>query len=55
VRNTIDLPYAMPAVGGMAKIDTIEIRERHDGLGRAVMVFDGFQHHGLRLKARNPE
>jgi hypothetical protein len=39
----------------MTKIETIKMRERHDGLGRAVAMLDGFQLHGSRLETWNPE
>lgn len=55
VRGATDLPYAMPAVGGMTKIETVELSKRHDGLGRAGAMLHGEQHHGSRLKIRNPE
>lgn len=55
MRDAIDLPDAVPAVCGMAKINPIETSERHDGLGRALAVFDGLQLHGSRLERRNPE
>mgnify|MGYP006994438585 CR=1 FL=1 len=55
MRDTIDLPDAVPAVRGMAKIDTIETGERHDGLGRAGAMFGGLQLDGSRLERRDPE
>lgn len=55
MRDAIDLPDAMPAVRGIAKIETIETRERHDRLGRAFPVLHGQQRHGSRLERRNPE
>ncbi len=55
VRGAIDLPDAMPAVRGMTKIEAIEMRERHDRLGRAFLVLHRQQRHGSRLETWNPE
>ena len=55
MRDAIDFPDAVPAVYGMSKIDTIETSECHDGLCRAVAVFDRLQLDSSRLERRNPE
>lgn len=53
--HAIDLPQAMPAIIGLSQIEVIEMSERDDGFGRAILVIGGRQADGLWLKAWNPE
>lgn len=53
--HAIDLPQAMPAIIGPSQVEVIEMSERDDGFGRAILVIGGRQADGLWLKAWNPE
>ena len=55
VCDAIDLPDAVPAILGLAQVEAVEMRERDDGLGLAVMVLQRGEPYCLRLKARAPE
>ena len=53
--DAIDLPDAMPAIRGVAQIETIEMRQRDDRLGCGVTLLYRGERDGLWLKAWNPE
>src|SRR5690606_13128141 len=55
MRDAIDLPDAVPAIGSTAQVEAGEMRQRQYWFGVAVHVLDGRQHHSLRLKARTPD
>lgn len=55
VRDAIGLPDAVPAIGGLAQIEAVEMRQRDDRLGSAVVMLHGREPYGPWLKAWGPE
>ena len=55
MRDAIDLPDAMPAIGGLAQVETVEMRQRDDRLRLAAAMLHRGKRYGSRLKARTPE
>jgi hypothetical protein len=53
--DAIDLPDAMPAIGRLAQVETVEMRQRDDRLCLSVAILDRRQLDCLGLKARAPE
>lgn len=55
MRNAIDLPDAMPAIGSLAQVEAVEMRKRDDRLRLAVVMLHGGEPYRPRLKAWAPE
>lgn len=55
MRDTIDLPDAMPAIGSLAQVETVKMRQRNYWLGLSVAMLHRGKPDGLRLKAWAPE
>ena len=55
MRDAIDLPDSMPAIGRAAQVEAGEMGEPDYRLGRSVVMFDGGQLDGLRANAGLPE
>ena len=55
MRHPIDLPDSVPAIGGVAQVEAVEMGERYYRLGVAVVMLYGQQLYGLRPDARAPE
>ena len=55
MRDTIDLPDAVPTILSLAEVETVKMRKGDDGFGFAVMVLQRHEPNGLRLVVRTPE
>ena len=55
MRDAINLPDAMPAIGGLAQVEPVEMRQRDNRLHLPVVMLHGGERYGARLKTWAPE
>ena len=53
--DAIHLPDTVPAIGGAAQVEAIEMRQRQGRFGVAFLVTDRGQHYRLRLQVWRPD